>query len=340
MPIHIIPYEEQYLVQAITIWNEVVQEGVSFPQLDLLKEADGHTFFVEQNDTGLAIEQDTGRVVGLYILHPNNVGRCGHICNASYAVLSSFRGKGVGELLVKDCIVKARKKSYRILQFNAVVATNQAAIHLYRKLGFVQLGIIPGGFAMPDGSYEDIIPHILDLTNLQPMGDADNMAQLSALPVSDNVVPAESLEHTNHDKQTGSAIAYVDGSYNAATGEYSYGMVMLVDGQEITASSKGNDSELSSMHNVAGEIKGAEAAMQYALDHKIRNLTIYYDYEGIAKWCLGEWKTNKQGTKAYKAFYEQAKRHVSISFVKVKAHSADYYNDMADALAKQAIGMS
>lgn len=306
MPVHIIPYEEQYLLQSIAIWNEVVQEGISFPQLDLLKEADGHSFFSEQNDTGLAIEQETERVVGLYILHPNNIGRCGHLCNASYAVLSSFRGQGIGELLVKDCITEAVKKSYRILQFNAVVATNQVAIHLYKKLGFQQLGVIPGGFLMPDGSYEDIIPHYLDLTKMQSY----------------------------------SAAAYVDGSYNAVTKEYSYGMVILVDGQEITDSKKGSDLELAAMRNVAGEIKGAQAAMQYALDHGIKNLTIYYDYEGIAKWCLGEWKTNKQGTKAYKAFYEQAKQKVSISFVKVKAHSANHYNDMADALAKQAIGMS
>lgn len=318
MSIHIIPYEKQYLLQSITIWNEVVQEGTSFPQLDLLTETSGHSFFSEQNYTGLAMEEETGRIVGLYILHPNNVGRCGHLCNASYAVLSSCRGKGIGELLVKDCIAKAARQSYRVLQFNAVVATNQAAIHLYKKLGFQQLGMIPGGFLMPDGSYEDIIPHYLVLTE----------------------EGKEVLPDREEQASSDSVIAYVDGSYNTATKEYSYGMVILIDGQEITDSKKGSDPELASMRNVAGEIKGAEAAMQYALDHNIKNLTIYYDYEGIAKWCLGEWKTNKEGTKAYKAFYEQAKQKLSISFVKVKAHSADRYNDMADALAKQAIGLS
>ena len=132
---------------------------------------------------------------------------------------------------------------------------------------------------------------------------------------------------------------YVDGSYNSATGEFSYGMVVLDKGQEKTYSQSFRDEELATMRNVAGEIKGAEAAMQYALDHGIREIAIYHDYEGIAKWCLGEWKTNKEGTKAYKAFYDKAKSRVKIRFVKVAGHSGNKYNDMADKLAKEALGI-
>ena len=132
---------------------------------------------------------------------------------------------------------------------------------------------------------------------------------------------------------------YVDGSYNSATGEFSYGMVVLLGGQEETYSQSFRDEELATMRNVAGEIKGAEAAMQYALDHGIREIAIYHDYEGIAKWCLGEWKTNKEGTKAYKAFYDKAKSRVKIRFVKVAGHSGNKYNDMADKLAKEALGI-
>lgn len=132
---------------------------------------------------------------------------------------------------------------------------------------------------------------------------------------------------------------YVDGSYNSQTKEYSYGMVVLADGKELTFNRKFSDAALAQMHNVAGEIKGAEAAMQYALEHGYSRVVIYHDYEGIAKWCLGEWKANKEGTKAYKAFYESASRQVQISFVKVTGHSNDYYNDMADKLAKAALGL-
>ena len=108
---------------------------------------------------------------------------------------------------------------------------------------------------------------------------------------------------------------------------------------EITLSEKFDDEELAAMRNVAGEIKGAEAAMQYAMDHGMKKIAIYHDYEGIAKWCTGEWKTNKDGTKAYKAFYEAASRLVEITFVKVTGHSGDKYNDMADQLAKEALGI-
>lgn len=100
------------------------------------------------------------QILGLYILHPNNVGRCGHICNASYAVSSKSRGLHIGEKLVKDCISKAHDNGYKVLQFNAVVATNVHARHLYERVGFKQLGTIPNGFRLKNGKYEDIWRHM------------------------------------------------------------------------------------------------------------------------------------------------------------------------------------
>lgn len=139
------------------IWNEVVREGNAFPQENELGLQNADEFFKSQTYTGIAENQNNGEIVGLYILHPNNVGRCGHICNASYAVKSSVRGEHIGEKLVKDCLKSAREKGFRILQFNAVVATNVHAIHLYERLGFERIGKIPGGFRMSDNSYEEII---------------------------------------------------------------------------------------------------------------------------------------------------------------------------------------
>lgn len=159
MEIQIRKFQEQDLQGAVAIWNQVVEDGVAFPQTETLTAESGKIFFLEQSYTGIAVSGDTGKPVGLYILHPNNVGRCGHICNASYAVDRAVRGQHVGEQLVRHCISTAGQLGFRILQFNAVVRSNQVALALYRKLGFVQLGIIPGGFRMKDGSYEDIIPH-------------------------------------------------------------------------------------------------------------------------------------------------------------------------------------
>ncbi|WMI44616.1 GNAT family N-acetyltransferase [Parabacteroides distasonis] len=101
--------------------------------------------------------------MGVYILHPNNIGRCGHICNAGYAVRKDRRGQHIGEKLVKDSMSVADKLGFRILQFNAVVAANKSALSLYKRLGFIQLGRIPQGFRKKDGNFEDIIPHYIVL---------------------------------------------------------------------------------------------------------------------------------------------------------------------------------
>lgn len=149
--------------EAVKIWNQVVEDGVAFPQTELLNEESGDKFFREQSFTGIAYDADSGEIMGLYILHPNNIGRCGHICNASYAVRRDARGQHIGEKLVTHCMQKGKELGFRILQFNAVVASNQYALRLYEKLGFVRLGTIPGGFLMKGGHYEDIIPHYHEL---------------------------------------------------------------------------------------------------------------------------------------------------------------------------------
>lgn len=159
MKINIRQFRKEDIIEANYIWNQVVEDGIAFPQMELLDENTGMEFFEEQSFTGIAYNEENNEIVGLYILHPNNVGRCGHICNASYAVRKDIRGQHIGEMLVRHCLAKAKELNFGILQFNAVVRTNTYALALYKKLGFVQLGIIPNGFLMKDGTYEDIIPH-------------------------------------------------------------------------------------------------------------------------------------------------------------------------------------
>lgn len=150
-------YTQNDISDMIRIWNEVVEEGIAFPQEECLTMETGRAFFASQSYTGVA--EENGVILGLYILHPNNVGQCGHICNASYAVSSDIRGKHIGEKLVLDCLNKGRELGFRVLQFNAVVESNIHARHLYERLGFTQLGTIPGGFRMRDGHYENICPY-------------------------------------------------------------------------------------------------------------------------------------------------------------------------------------
>ena len=135
------------------------------------------------------------------------------------------------------------------------------------------------------------------------------------------------------------AVAYVDGSYDVTNGSYSYGMVMFYNGGEEHFSEKFENSDLASMRNVAGEIEGARAAMQYCLDKGIKSLTVFHDYIGIAAWCTGEWKAKQEGTIDYALFYRMASLSVDIRFQKVKGHSGDKYNELADKLAKGALGI-
>lgn len=156
-------YEKKDIMSMIRIWNEVVEEGIAFPQEESLTKENGEVFFAEQSYCGVAENTETKEIVGLYILHPNNVGRCGHICNASYAVDREKRGLHIGEKLVLDCMKQAHVIGFRVLQFNAVVATNHHARHLYERIGFHQLGTIPKGFRMKDGRYEDICPYYIEV---------------------------------------------------------------------------------------------------------------------------------------------------------------------------------
>lgn len=150
-------YVEADLPEMIAIWNEIVAEGIAFPQEELLDAETGAAFFAQQTYT--AVTEEDGKIYGLYILHPNNVGRCGHICNASYAVRSDARGKHIGEKLVLDCLRAGKENGFRVLQFNAVVESNIHARHLYERLGFIQLGTIKGGFRMKNGKYVNICPY-------------------------------------------------------------------------------------------------------------------------------------------------------------------------------------
>lgn len=142
-----------------------------------------------------------------------------------------------------------------------------------------------------------------------------------------------------HLLEADSAVAYVDGSYHKETKAFSCGAVLFVNGQELHFSEKFEDAALAEMHNVAGEIKGAETVMTYCIENGIPAVVLYHDYEGVAKWATGEWKANKPGTIAYRDFCREAAQRLKFRFVKVKGHSGDKYNDLADRLAKDALGI-
>jgi L-amino acid N-acyltransferase YncA len=155
MEITVRKYEKKDFSAMTEIWNAIVLEGRSFPQDEPMDLREAEKFFSAQSFTGVAIKEQ--QVVGLYILHPNNAGRCAHIANASYGVKAGERGYGIGEKLVLHSLACCRKMGFKGLQFNAVLSNNTAAIALYEKLGFKRIGTIPGGYRISRDVFEDIL---------------------------------------------------------------------------------------------------------------------------------------------------------------------------------------
>ena len=142
------------------------------------------------------------------------------------------------------------------------------------------------------------------------------------------------------DLKDGEALAYVDGSFDLSNFTYSYGVVFITKEVKETFSGREDNKDLAEMRNVSGELKGAMVAMDIAVERKVETLYLHFDYTGIEQWAEGSWKTNKEGTRAYKRYYDSIKDRLKVVFIKVKAHSGIEYNEEADQLAKDAIIVS
>jgi ribosomal protein S18 acetylase RimI-like enzyme len=156
--IRLVPLESKYLPESLVIWNEIVEEGISFPWIEPFSEEDLLDKF-EREDTVCVAVDENDAVLGLFHVHPNNEGRCAHVANCGYMVSRTVRGQGIGRLLVQGSLEVARAKGFKGMQFNAVVDTNKAALALYQSEGFTIIGTVPDGFLLKSGEYVDM--HIL-----------------------------------------------------------------------------------------------------------------------------------------------------------------------------------
>lgn len=147
------------------------------------------------------------------------------------------------------------------------------------------------------------------------------------------------VEEKNDNTKNDNAFAFVDGSYNQVTGVYGFGGFLMCDGKKHVLQGNGNDEEMASMRNVAGEILGCVAAVKKAIELGLPEVDVYYDYMGIEMWATGGWKRNKAGTIAYYDFIKSVENQITINFVKVKGHSGVEGNEEADRLAKEAVGI-
>lgn len=135
-------------------------------------------------------------------------------------------------------------------------------------------------------------------------------------------------------------VIYVDGSFSLEKKNYSYGLIAIKDGDPIYEDcGVGEDEEAIPLRNVSGEVLGSIRAVEYAIENGFEDVTIVYDYQGVESWALGTWKRNNKVTQEYHKVISEYRKKIKVNFVKVKGHSGDKYNDIADKLAKKALGI-
>ena len=132
---------------------------------------------------------------------------------------------------------------------------------------------------------------------------------------------------------------YIDGSYDINTSNYSFGGVLIVEDKVYQFNKKFLADDFSSSRNVAGEIRGAAYIINYCYKQGIKEINLYYDYKGIEEWYTESWKAKTPIAIKYVEFVKDIKDKIKVNFIKVKSHSSNKYNDLADELAKKALGI-
>lgn len=148
------------------------------------------------------------------------------------------------------------------------------------------------------------------------------------------------IRRKNEARGTGTVDAYVDGSYNEQTLKAGYGCVIIEDDLVIKELKGVLQLKVhNNSRNINGEVRAAIKAIEWAVDNNYENITIFYDYLGIEKWITGDWEARVQVSIDYVIAVKALIKKINIDFRKVKAHSGNEYNERADLLAKQAIGI-
>jgi len=139
------------------IWNifrDVIAPGDTYV-FDPEMPRDAALAYWFRSDTYTYVAESNGRIVGSYILKPNQPALGSHVANAGFMVSPSARGLGVGRRMGEHCLAEARRLGFRAMQFNFVVSTNEPAIRLWQQLGFRIVGTLPGAFRHSQRGFVD-----------------------------------------------------------------------------------------------------------------------------------------------------------------------------------------
>src|SRR5437899_3707377 len=144
----------------LKIFHEIVSAGDTYA-LDPKMSREEALAYWFRADTRTYVAEKNGRVVGTYILRPNQLGPGSHVANAAFMVASDAQGTGVGRTMAVHCLHEARQSGFRAMQFNYVISMNTRAIRLWKELGFEIVGTLPGGFRHPAKGYIEVFEFFL-----------------------------------------------------------------------------------------------------------------------------------------------------------------------------------
>ena len=203
-----------------------------------------------------------------------------------------------------------------------------------QKYYAVKIGRIPGIYM----TYKECELNVKHFPNARFKSFTTKEEAINFMKDSNNISQNNSIENIKPNPKN--SYAFVDGSFNSITKIYGYGGFIFHENKKYILQGKGNDPSLVEMRNVAGEILGAQNAIEKAIELNIKEMDLFYDYNGIEMWAIGEWKRNKEGTINYYEFYQSIKNKIKVNFKKVLAHSGIEGNEEADKLANEAVGNS
>ena len=129
-----------------TIFQEVISTGDTYAFDPKMSKQDGLDYWCRTPTTLTYVAVDDGKILGTYILRPNQLALGAHVANAAFMVPGAARGHRVGHQMIQHMMAEARRLKYRAIQFNYVISTNIAAIKLWEKYGFKIVGTLPGAF--------------------------------------------------------------------------------------------------------------------------------------------------------------------------------------------------
>lgn len=132
------------------IFSATVAAGRTYAYPEALSPDEARPWWMERAPGRTVVALDGGSVLGSAKMGPNRPGRGAHVATASFMVDERHQGRGVGRALASELLDWAGSAGYRSIQFNAVVESNNAAVHLWQSMGFSILATVPEAFDHPD----------------------------------------------------------------------------------------------------------------------------------------------------------------------------------------------